>query len=279
MTWKIVADSGATLRDIKDFNQTIEYEIVPLSIITETEEILDVPDIDLDAFVEKLKVAKSTSSACPSPDMYQEAYGDADNVICLTITSSLSGSFNSADVARRQALEENPNRNIHVFDSLSAGPEIDLLIKRLVAWIEEGFSFDEVVAKLYDYHKHTDIAFMLESIDTLVKNGRVSRAIGSLIGLLNLRLIGVRSADGRIELANRTRGAKKGLKLVVEEMIGRGYQGGRVEIAHMANHGLAEELADRIRERFNEAVIHIRKGTALCYYYAEKNGLMIGFEK
>lgn len=279
MAWKIVTDSGASLLDISHLTQDIDYEIVPLSIITDTEEIMDVPGIDLDEFVEKIKVAKTTSSACPSPDMYLQAFGDADKVICFTITGTLSGSFGSADVARQHALEKNPDRQIHIFDTLSAGPEQDLLIKKLITFIESGLDFDEVVEQIYAYHQHTDLLFLLESIENLVKNGRVNKMIGSLVGLLNLRLVGERSSDGRIELANRARGTKKGLKILLDEMIGKGYKGGKVEIAHMGNESLAKTMADRIREQFSEALIDIRQGSALCYYYAEKNGLMIGFEK
>lgn len=279
MTWKIVTDSGSTLRDIKDLSQTIDYEIVPLSIITDAEEILDTPDIDLDYFVEQVKQAQKTSSACPSPEMYRQAFGDQEQVICFTITGTLSGSFNSADVARQQILEENPDRQIHIFNTYSAGPEQDLLIKKAISLIEEGLAFDDVIEQLNAYHEKTDLLFLLESIQNLVKNGRVNKMIGSLVGLLNLRLVGERSRDGRIELANRARGTKKGLKILLEEMIDKGYQGGRVEIVHMNNASLAQTMADRIRERFADVVIDIRMGTALCYYYGEENGLMIGFEK
>lgn len=279
MTWKIVTDSGATLRSIEDLNTEIEYEVVPLSIITDSEEIVDHSDIDLDEFIEKINATAASSSACPSPEMYRKAYESGDKIICFTITGALSGSFNSAQIGAQQLIEDHPEKQIFVFDTKSAGPEIDMLVKKTIELIEHGKDFDEVVTGVQDYHKNTHLLFLLESIENLVKNGRVNRVIGSLVGLLNLRLVGERSLDGKIELANRARGTKKGLKMILDEMVENGYVGGRVEIAHMHNRSLAEEMAERIRARYGDIEVGIRQGTALCYFYAEKNGLMIGYER
>lgn len=279
MKWKIVADTGANLREIENLPENISFSLVPMILHLDEEEILDTTDINIRELNEKVSKSSKAGSACPAPGVYAEHYEGADNVIVVTITSSLSGSYNSAELGKNLALEENPNANIHVFDSLSAGGEMDLLIWKAIELIEAGKDFQEVVDGLTEYHKTTRVGYMLKSIENLVKNGRVSKFVGSVVGMLNIHVIGVRSDEGTVEMSNRARGEKRALNTFVNDIIENGFNGRILEIAHVDNEELAKKFADKMREKFPDVKVNIRLTSGLCSFYAERGGLMVGYER
>lgn len=279
MKWKIVTDSGSNIREINSLPEDVAFDIIPLILHVEDKDFVDEPFIDIKELIEAVEKAPNSSSACPAPGVYADKFKGADNVLCFTISSNLSGSYNSAELGRTIALEDNPDANIHIFNSRSAGGEMDLLVKKALELIEEDKAFDEVVAELNDYHEHTFVGFMLKSIENLVKNGRVNKVVGSVVGLLNINVIGVRSEEGTIEMSNRARGEKRALNTFLNDIIENGYNGKKMEISHVLNPSLAETLADKVREKFPEADIRINLTSGLCSFYAENGGLIIGYER
>ena len=279
MKWKIVADSGSNLREVEDLPEDISLALVPLVLHLDDQEIIDTPDIDTKKLTKDMANAKETSTACPAPGVYAEAFDDAENVICITISSEVSGSFNSAELGRELALEKNPDANIYVFNSKSAGGEIDLLILKAIDLIKEGSEFQEVVDGLYAYHKHTYVGYMLQSIENLVKSGRVSKVVGSIVGLLRINILGIRSEEGTIEMSDRVRGEKRALEKFLAEIIENGFNGNAVEISHVHNRELADQLSDKMLEQFPDAKITIRPTSCLCSFYAEDKGLIVGYER
>lgn len=279
MKWKIVTDTGSNIREIEDLPAAVSFDIVPLVITLDGEEYVDNRDLDTQALVKKMKEADDTGTACPAPGVYAEKFKGAENVICFTISNAVSGSYNSAELGREIALEENPDANIYVFDSKSAGGEMDLLIFKALEIIQENDSFDDVIAELNEYHKHTYVGYMLQSVDNLVKNGRVNKVVGSLVGLLNINVLGVRSKSGKIEMSDRVRGEKRAIRRFIKDMTDHGLNGQRIEIGHVNNRELANKLADELTEQYPEAQINIRPTSGLCSFYAEDNGLIVGYEK
>ncbi len=279
MKWKIVTDSGADIRSIKHLSNEIDFEVVPLMLNIGEEVFIDTPSIDIDRFMDAMEAeAEASSSACPGPSVYADAFRGAENVICFTLSSGLSGSYNSACLGRDLLLEENPDLNVHVFDSRSAGGEIDLLIYKAVELIQSSLSFEETLEKLTTYHSATTVSFLLDSVDNLVKNGRVNKLLGQMIGLLGIKLVGKRSLEGTIELAHKAKGTKRAMKLMFQEMQNQGYKGGRVVIAHVLNQQTAENYSKVISAAFPQAEIIIEACSALCSYYAQRKGLIVGYE-
>ncbi len=280
MKWKLVADSGATISPDLFAGTDVAFELVPLMINIGTQVYVDDANLDMATFVKDMQDSKEASStACPSPQAYANAFEGAANVICFTISSGLSGSYNSAQLGRNMALEENPLANIYIFDCLSAGTENDLLIAKGLELVKSGLDFDQVVASLKDYHQKTDVVFILESVDNLVKAGRVNRLVGGMIGLLGIRLIGVRTAEGKIEIGAKSKGSKRAVKATVEEMLKHGYQGGKVAISHSDNPEVVEAVSALLREHYPQAQIEVVDFNGLCTFYAQYHGLIIGFEK
>ena len=279
MKWKILTDTGSNIREITNLPEDTTFDLIPLILHVDKKDFVDVPTLDIEELIGAVKGSSSSSSACPAPGAYAEKFSGADNVICVTLSSELSGSYNSAELGKSIALEQNPDANIHIFNSRSAGGELDLLVKKAFSLVDEGKDFDEVIAGLTDYHANTHTGYMLKSIENLVKNGRVNKVVGSLVGLLNIHVIGIRSNEGTIEMSNRARGEKKALKIFLKELIENGYSGGKMELAHVLNPDLADTFADQVREKFPNAGINIVPTSGLCSFYAEKGGLMVGYEK
>ena len=279
MTWKIVADSGCDYREITDLANQTKFESVPLTIQIDHEIFVDNAHLDIDGMMEKMYATSSASkSACPSPDDYLRSFEGAENIFVVTITGSLSGSHNSAQLAKKLFLEENPTANIHVIDSLSAGGEVDLIVKKLNDLIKEGLSFEQVVEAITHYQANTKLLFVLAKVDNLVKNGRLSKLIGAVVGLLNIRMVGEASDTGTLELLQKARGAKKALTAAVDEVLKAGYKGGRIIIAHRNNEKFCQQFSEVIKEKFPAADISFLPTSGLCSFYAEEGGLLMGYE-
>ncbi len=236
MTWKIVADSGCDYRQLENLAFDTEFVSVPLKIQVADQVFVDDANLDIDKMMETMyATSEASKSACPSPDDYLRAFEGAKHIFVVTITGTLSGSHNSAQLAKNIYLEEHPNTQIHVIDSLSAGGEVDLIVEKINDLIKQGLSFEEVVEVITTYQEKTKLLFVLAKVDNLVKNGRLSKLIGTVVGLLNIRMVGEASETGTLELLQKARGAKKSLQAAYEELIKAGYAGGRIVMAHRSN--------------------------------------------
>lgn len=279
MKWAIVTDSSCDLKELKHTTEDMGYERVPLKIICGEYEFVDDGTNDPKEMMQQLHESKvSSSSACPSPQDWADAFEKADQVIAITLTGNLSGSYNSAMIAKGMVEEEHPEKQIFVLDSLSAGPEISLMVYKVEEWIHQGLEFAEICKKLTHYHKRTHLLFMLSNLDTLVKNGRVSKVTAAMVGVMKIRLVGKASDEGTLEVLEKCRGFKKAVAEILVRLANEGFQDGRLVIAHMFNEKEASALAKAIHVSFPNAHISMMETSGLCSYYAEENGILIGFE-
>ena len=279
MTWKIVADSGCDYRQLANPAIDTEFISVPLKIQVANQVFVDDANLDIDQMMETMyATSEASKSACPSPDDYLKAFEGAKHIFVVTITGTLSGSQNSAQLAKNLYLEDHPEAHIHVIDSLSAGGEVDLLVEKLNELIDQGLSFDEVVKAITDYQTKTKLLFVLAKVDNLVKNGRLSKLIGAVVGLLNIRMVGEASATGTLDLLQKARGPKKSLQAAFEELLKGGYAGGRIVMAHRSNEKFCQQLSELVREKYPQAAISIVPTSGLCSFYAEDGGLLMGYE-
>jgi DegV family protein with EDD domain len=273
MSYKIVSDSSSDILNIEGIN----FESVPLTILTEEKEYVDDKNLNVDEMVNDLREYQGKSqTSCPSTGRYIESFNGNDEIYVVTITSKLSGSYNSAVLAKNMYLEDHPNAKIHVFDSLSTGPEMKLLIEKIIELKNNGCSFEEVVEKASAYLESTELFFCLESIHNLAVNGRVSKLADIATRLLNIRIIG-KAKEGVLHMLNKCMGAKKALRTMFE-FIKEKCNGVKIRIAHVNNIHFAENLKNLILTAFQNAQIEIYKSTGLCSYYAEEGGVLIAFE-
>lgn len=275
-TTKIVADSSADILTLSD----IPFESAPLKIVTANREYVDDATLDIEGMVNDLASYRGKSStSCPNPEDYLRAFGDAEHVFCITITGTLSGSYNSAVMAKRLYEEQHPNRHVFVLNSLSTGPEMALIINKMRKLILAGYDFDTVCNEVVKYSKKTGLLFVLESMRNLVNNGRVSPLAATMAGILGIRAVGRASDRGDLEMLDKCRGERKMLETIIKRLREFGFAGGHVRIAHCFNETTAEALRDCIHEAFEGAQVEICRCLALCSFYAERGGLLVGFEK
>ena len=275
MTYRIVSDSTANFFELPG---TIDYKTVPLKILVDGKEYVDEPGLDIEPMVKAIEAAQKTSTSCPNGQEYMEAFEGADEVFAITITSGLSGSYNAAVQGAEMFKEAHPNAKIKVIDSRSTGGEMHLLIEKMCDLMEQGLPFEEISQKIDEYHQYTRLLFSLESVENLAKNGRIPMAIAKIANFLNIRFIGKPTPEGTITPVYNVRGAKKNIAKIVEEMVAQGFNGGKVWISHCLNLEAAENLKNSILEKFPGATIGVEPMTALCSYYAERGGMIIGFE-
>ncbi len=276
MKFKLITDSSANLREIRE---DVDFASVPLTIRVEDREFVDDETLNLDDMLETLAATKSkSSSSCPNVEDYLAAFGDADRIFCITITSNLSGSFNAARIAKEEYEARHPDRKVYVIDSLSAGPELKLIAYRIIELIKNSEIFEDICKKIAEYQTHTRLMFCLQSLKNLANNGRVSPVVAKIAGVLGIRAVGKASDEGTLEMLDKVRGEKGAIAKIFERMQEMGYKGGKVLIDNCCNLPAAKQLQELVQSKFPKAQVIHDTCRGLCSFYAEKGGLMIGFE-
>lgn len=273
---KIVADSSADLLQLMH----VPFAAAPLKIITAEREFVDDAALDVDDMVRWFGAYKGKSkTSCPNPSDWLDAFGDADEIYCISITSGLSGSYNAACIAKQMYEEAHSERRVWVIDSLSAGPGLVLLIEKLEEYIQQGIPYEEICKKIEAYKQRTGLVFMLASLKNFASNGRVSPAVAKIAGILGIHIVGRASEKGTLEPLHKCRGEGKSLTAILEHLKENGLSRGKVWISHCENGTAARKLKDMIREAFAQVSVKIHACRGLCSYYAEKGGMLVGYEK
>ena len=263
MKTKIVVDSSSNLYTLSG----VDFACVPLKIVTDDGEYLDTAELDAVGMAQTLRSYKGkTGTSCPNVADWLAAYEGAEEVFVVTITGTLSGSYNAAQLAAEEYRQEHEGARVFVLDSLSAGPECRLLAERLAALVQAGCAFDDAAERILAYHRHTHLLFSLES------------AVAAVARMLGIRVIGQASEAGELEVLCKTRGEHGALERIVLEMKGRGFVSGRVHIAHCGNPDAADRLKKMLHAVFPGAQVDVSPCGGLCSYYAELGGLMVGYE-
>ena len=273
---KIVADSSCDLFALKH----AEFSSAPMKIITAEREFVDDVSLDVNSMADYLYQYKGKSkSSCPNTTDWLEAFGDADDVFCVTITSGLSGSYNSACAAKRIYESENAGKRVHVFDTLSAGPQITLIIEKIEECIARGMSYEDICSAVTAYMKKTGLIFMLKSLKNFANNGRVSPLVAKIVGIAGICIVGKASDEGTLEPRHKCRGERRSLETLTEDLETEGFRSGKISIGHCQNESAAVRLKELILAKFKNVQIEIHKFRGLCSFYAEKGGVLVGFEK
>ena len=273
---KIVSDSSSDLLMLDN----IEFASSPMKIITAKREFVDDENLNVEEMANFFNEYKERSqTSCPNPADWLDAFGDADDIICVTITSALSGSYNSACTAKELYETENEGKRVFVLDTLSAGPEITLIVRKLEALVKSGMAYEGVCDKIQEYTKRTGLVFMLKSLKNFAANGRVSPLVAKLVGFAGICIVGKASDEGTLEPTHKCRGENRSLETLINDLKELGLKNGKVSIGHCQNEGAATKLKQMIESTFEKAQVEIHRLRGLCSFYAEKGGLLVGFEK
>ncbi|MBQ2816000.1 MAG: DegV family protein [Clostridia bacterium] len=276
MKWKIISDSSCDLMKKDVACEEVDFTTIPFILNIGNEEYIDTEDLDTDKMISAMEnCSTACGSACPSPANWLNEYKNTENAIAITISSNLSGSHNSAVVAKEMATDE--NKNVAVLDSRSTGPELAICIEELVKFIKSELPFDEVVKKANEVLAQTKTAFALCSFDNLVKNGRMSRLTGFVARKLGMWGIGIASEQGTISVTGKSRGPEKAISLIINDMIERGFSGARAIISHCKNEHFAAKLKNAILEKWENASVSFLETRGLDSFYAERGGIIIAY--
>ncbi len=275
-TLKIIADSSSDVFAMDGMS----FASAPLKVITEEREFIDNEQLDVAEMVDYLDSYKGTSkSSCPNTKDWLNAFGDAEDIICITITSGLSGSYNAAYSAKQLYEKENEGRRVFVLDSLSAGPELRLILEKLRDYIAEGLGYEDICAKIREYRENTGLFFVLKSLKNFANNGRVSHVLAKVVGVMGICILGKASDEGTLETTDKCRGEVRAFEQMIEHLQKAKLSEGRVRIAHCRNEAGARRLMRMIKEKCHRAEIEIFECRGLCSFYAEKGGILVGYEK
>lgn len=280
MQWKLIADSSCDLavRGMK-MPAGAAFATVPLKIIVGDQTFTDDASLDIAALRSALEAYKGkTSSACPSTEEWAQEFREADQSIAVAMTSALSGTYNSARVAREMVLEEEPGKKIHIIDTHSTAGHMVLLCRRIRGWIEEKLSFEEVCARADELNQNLRLLFTLQSFETLVKNGRMNKLVGLMATHLHIRAVGRATEEGELGILKKARGEEKALHALVDTMAELSpIHNQEVFIHHSENPRAAKKVKQLIEEKYSGCKVYILPCRGLTSYYAEKGGILVGF--
>lgn len=268
MSYKIVVDSCCDLPD--SYRKDPRFEVIPLVLQIDEYTIIDDDTFDQADYLAKVAASESCAkTACPSPELYMEAYrSEADDIYVVTLSSKLSGSYNSAVLGKSLYHEEFGDKNIHVFDSLSACCGEAQIALRAMELAESGMSFAEVVADVEKYRDEMLTYFVLDSLETLRKNGRVSGIKALVANTLSIKPVCC-GDKGTIAQKSQGIGIKKALakmtELVAKEIIDPEIK--RLMITHVNCHERAVAVKEMLLKKipFKDAIIVDAAGVATTY--------------
>lgn len=278
MKWNIVTDSSCDLFSEVLHNGEIQISSVPFIIKVGEREFIDDETLNTTDVLEAMETYRQAShTSCPPAQTWFEQFEKADFNIAITISSKLSGSINSAVLAKEMVSERYPEKKVALVDSLSAGPEIVMCVQKICDLIKANTEFAEIVSEAKKYLYKSHVVFALSSFNNLVKNGRMSKIAGFVASKLGMWGIGVGSDEGTIAIKGKTRGTERALMMILEDMKERSFSGSKVVISHCHNLILAEKLQNKIREIWQNTEVLIMPTRGLCSYYAERGGLIVSY--
>ena len=278
MSFHIVCDSCTDLTE-EDLKKG-SYTLVPLTLLVDGEEIIDDETFDQADFLAKVAASKeSVKSACPAPESYMEAYSKADDIYVVTLSAELSGSYNSAVLGKNLYEEENGTKNIHVVNSRGAATTQVLIARKLNEYASQGMPFEEVVDKIEEYTTSLRTYFVLETLEVLRKNGRLSRLSATIAGALNIKPVMIGTRDGVIQKAAQARGMKKALAKMVEHMgsEGRDLTRRQFVISHCNCYERAVYVKELIKKHLHAEDVDIVDTKGVSSLYACDGGIIVSY--
>ena len=279
MTWSILSDSSCDLPSNAFQGSGLHFAAVPLKMIVGNTEYVDDDSLNVNIMLAQMKNYKGpSSSACPSPEDWAHEFRHSDCTLAVTMTSALSGTYNSALVARDMVLEELPWKKIHVIDSRSTSGGLVLILRKAAELIAAGLDFDDVAEQTEAYSRGLFLLFALGSYDNLIKAGRMSRVAGILAASLGIRAVASNTPQGEIKVLQKPRGEERAILQIVETMNKlKNMAGQPVVISHCNNPKGAQRLKELIAHVCLTTKITIMQTRGLTSYYTENGGLLVGF--
>lgn len=277
MNYKIVVDSCGELPE--KLKKDSRFENVPLTLMIDDYQVIDDETFDQADFIKRVRECPNCpKSSCPSPERYMEAYeGDYDCVFAVTLSDQLSGSYNSAALGMNLFKEAHPDAKIHIFNSRSASVGETLIALKVQELLESGASFEEVVEKGEAFTEGMDTYFVLETLDTLRKNGRLSNLQAIIANVLNIKPVMGATKEGAICKLDQARGVNKAL-VRMAELIVKNVKDAENKILAIS-HCNCPDRADMVKELLLKSIkvkdVIILDTAGVSTMYANDGGVIV----
>lgn len=277
MRYKIVIDSCGELTE--KMKKDGHFQSAALTMYVDEYTIVDDETFDQADFLKKVAASPNCpKSACPSPEEYKNAFDcGADRAYAVTLSAELSGSYNSAELGKKLLLEEKPELKIHVFNSRSASIGETLIGLKIQECEERGMSFEDVVKTVEQYIEEQTTWFVLESLETLRKNGRLSNMKAFIATALKIKPVCVSTPEGTIEQLTQARGMNRALVRMVESIAEKAERAEEkiLAISHCNCPGRAQMVKEAILERLKPKDIIILDTAGISSMYAGDGGIIV----
>ena len=277
MSYKIVIDSCGELLD--EWKQDTRFESVPLTLTVGNENIIDDSTFDQADFLKKVAdCPECPKSACPSPERYRKAFDcDADHVYCVTLSAELSGSYNSAMLGRSLVEEKHPGKKIHIFNSCSASVGETLIALKIQECEEKGMDYKQTIDTVEHYISQQNTFFVLENLETLRKNGHLSRVKALVASALKIKPVMGATQEGTICQLDQARGMNKALVKMVEHIqeVTTDSVNRTLAISHCNCAQRAQMLKEALEEKMNLKKILVLDTAGVSSMYANDGGIIV----
>lgn len=276
---KIVVDSGCPYASGLKNKMGYNVELVPLNMQIGEKHFVDDENLDLSEYIKAMSESDAIpKTSAPSPERYMEAYKGDESVFVITLSSKLSGSHNSAQVAKGMYLDENPTKFIHVFDSLSACSAETVMAMKLKELIDQKLPDLDIVDKMNKFISETETIFILEKYDNLVKTGRMNPLAAKIASMLSIRAI-CRAVDGQPAFFDKARGFNKALTKLIDEMTSQNkdFTSMNLGIMHVRNEERAMTVKEAISKKMKFKQIVVTEATGICTTYGMQNGIVVAY--
>lgn len=277
MSYKIIIDSCGEF--LTEWKEDERFESVPLTLNVGGETVIDDETFDQSSFLKKVAACPdSPKSACPSPERYMKAYDcQADHIYAVTLSAELSGSYNSAVLGKNLILEEQPEKKVHVFNSKSASIGETLIGMKIQECEEAGCSFEETVEQVEAYIEEQNTFFVLDNLETLRKNGRLSGVKSLVASALKIKPVMGATPEGTICQFEQARGMNKALVKMVQHIVDKtqNSENKALAISHCNCAERAELLKNALQEKLSVKRIVVLDTAGVSSMYANDGGVIV----
>lgn len=276
MKFKIISDSSCDLTKnyFSDQGIDIPFSVIPLTINVDDKQYVDDENINIEAMLKHMYAfSGKATTACPAPGVFMKEFEEAEYSFCITISKKLSGTYNSAMLAKNNLDKKD---NIHIIDSKGTCGSLVLIIDELARLIQKGLSFHEICEKIDEFTEQIELLFVLDKFDNLVKNGRMSRLSSVFATALRIKPL-CQAYEGEIKVIEKVRTIKAALKRLVStiETFKMDLSEKTCVISHCFDEETALEVKSMIEEKYNFKEIKLFQMRGLCSFYALNKGIIV----
>ncbi|MGM0499569.1 MAG: DegV family protein [Bacillota bacterium] len=278
MDFKIIVDSCCDLTD--EIKERFNISTAPLSIDVGDQHFIDDETLDREGLLNAMRSSsEAPKTASPGPNPFLDIYRKYENSFVVTLSKELSASYQNAVLAKELLKEEAADKFVKVFNSFSASVGETMIAYKLGELIEAGLNRDEIIEKTENYIDEMQTLFVLDSLDNLIKAGRMGKLKGKIASFFNIKPVLAGTSEGTITLIDKARGSKKAIRKLVDKI---GERGENLEekvlgIAHCNALEKAEYIKQKAAEEYNFREIIIVETAGISTVYANEGGIVLAF--